>query len=51
VARVGAEVASGWQRRHKTVGVIATDALSECVPGAVGLSGATIALGQGQFDA
>jgi hypothetical protein len=44
--RVGAEVVSGRQRRHEVVGAVVTDALSERTPGAVGLCGATVALGR-----
>jgi hypothetical protein len=43
---VGAEVASGRQRRREVAGAVTADALSERTPGAVGLCGATVALGR-----
>jgi hypothetical protein len=51
VARSGAEVVSGRQRRREVAGAVATDALSERASGVVGLSCATVALGRAQFGA
>jgi hypothetical protein len=51
VAHVRAEVASDRQLWCEVVGAVTTDTLSEHAPGAVGLSGATVALGRAQIGA
>jgi hypothetical protein len=51
VARVRAEVVSGRQLWCKVVGTVTIDTLSEHALGAVGLSGATVALGRAQIGA